>query len=150
MVEFTAYVYDHSGLKPDIMKKIEKENELNFGEDTVYIGDKGTFWSTGTAGSAHILPLEKHELFPKPAATLPRAHGGPIEDLFYCIKNGGTPASNFPNQSGPLTEFALLGHLAQYAGIGKKLEWDVEKLRCTNMPEINKHVRRVYRKGWEV
>jgi hypothetical protein len=49
-----------------------------------------------------------------------------------------------------LTSFALAGHLAQFAGVGKKLEWDVEKMKCTNLPEINRYVRRTYRSGWEV
>ena len=49
-----------------------------------------------------------------------------------------------------MTAFALTGHLAMFAGKGKKLQWDVEKMKVTNVPEINKYVRRTYRKGWEV
>jgi hypothetical protein len=49
-----------------------------------------------------------------------------------------------------LTAFVLSGQLAQIAGVGKKLEWDVEKMECTNMPEVNQHVGRTYRPGWEV
>ena len=30
------------------------------------------------------------------------------------------------------------------------IEWDVEKMQCTNLPEINQDIRREYRKGWEV
>lgn len=45
---------------------------------------------------------------------------------------------------------AMTGHLAQYAGIGGKIEWDVEKMECTNKPELNQFVRREYRSGWEV
>ncbi len=151
MPALKCYVYDHGGLRPDIVKQTEKECEIEFGESTLFLGDKGKFWTTGAAGSAHILPLDKHGEFPAPEKTMPRAKGnGPVEDLFACIKEGGTPCSNFITAAGPLTEFALLGHLAQYAGIGKKLEWDVARLKCTNMPEINEHVRRTYRKGWEV
>jgi predicted dehydrogenase len=145
------HVYDHSGLKPDIMKQTEKECEINFGECTLFKGDKGLLWTTGTAGQARLLPLDRHADYPAPAKTLPRAHGsGPIDDLFYCIKNGGTPASNFPGASGPLTEFALLGYLAQCAGVGKTLTWDVAKMKCTNEPSVNKYIRRTYRPGWQV
>lgn len=45
---------------------------------------------------------------------------------------------------------ALAGHLAQSAGIGGKIQWDVEKMQCTNRPEMNEFVRREYRPGWEV
>jgi len=129
------YVYDHEGLIPPVMKQAATENELRPSEATLFVGDNGMFWTTPYAGKAMILP---------------RAHGGPIQDLFYCIKNGGTPCSNFPDAASPLTEFALLGHLAQHAGVGKVVEWDVRRMRCTNMPELNVHLRRRARRGWEV
>ncbi len=44
----------------------------------------------------------------------------------------------------------LTGVLASRAGMGKKLEWDVEKLACVNVAEVNQWVKREYRKGWEV
>jgi len=144
------HVYDHAGLRPEIMKEAEQKYEIKFGECTLFVGDQGLFRTTGTAGSFEFLPQEKRKEFPAPEKTLPRAHGGPIEDLFYAIKNGTTPCSNFPDSSGPLTAFALAGHLAQFAGVGKKVEWDVEQMKCTNLPEINRYVRREYRKGWEV
>jgi len=150
MPPLKVHVYDHQGLKPQIMLDTEKECEVKFSECTLFIGDKGKFWTTGTAGQARILPLEKHAEYTPPAQTLPRAHGSPIEDLFWAIKNKGVPCSNIPGASGPLTEFALLGHLAQKAGVGQKVEWDVAAMKCTNIPELNEVVRRKYRKGWEV
>ena len=146
-----VHVYDHGDLKPEIMKETEKDRETKFGECTLFVGDKGLFRTTGTSGSGGVpAAKEKRNEVPAPDRTLPRAHGGPIEDLFYAIKNGATPCSNFPDAAGPLTAFALTGHLAQFAGVGKKVEWDVEKMKCTNLPEINRHVRRDYRNGWEV
>ena len=150
MSAFNAYVYDNAGLRSDVMKEAEKEFGIELGEDTLYVGDKGYFLTTSHSGEARILSPDREKEFPEPPQTLPRAHGGPIEDLFYCIRNGGTPASNFPDAATPLTSFVLAGHLAQYAGLGKTVEWDAEKMKCTNMPELNQHVRREYRKGWEV
>jgi hypothetical protein len=144
------HVYDHGDLKPEIMKEAEKKYETEFGECTLFVGEKGLYRTTGTAGSAGFLPEDKKEVFPAPPRTLPRAHGGPIEDLFYACKNGTAPCSNFPDSAGPLTAFALAGHLAQFAGVGRKIEWDVEKMQCTNRPELNRYVRREYRQGWEV
>ena len=48
-----------------------------------------------------------------------------------------------------LTEMILLGCLAVKAGLGQKVEWDGAKMQCTNLPELNRHLRRDYRKGWE-
>lgn len=60
------------------------------------------------------------------------------------------PCSNFADSAGPFTAFVLTGLLAEQAGVGKKPEWDVDKMPCTNMPKINDHVRCQYRQGWEV
>jgi hypothetical protein len=127
------------------MKEAEKEYNRKFGEFTLFVGDKGLIGS-----DSRILPEEKHKQTASPPKTLPRAHGGPIEDLFYAVKNGTTPCSNFTDSAGPLTAFALTGHLAMWAGVGKAVEWDVQKMQCTNLPEINQYVGRTYRKGWEV
>jgi predicted dehydrogenase len=140
-----VYAYDHEGLKPEIMKETEKKYDRKFGEFTLFVGDKGLIGSDG-----RIIPEEKHKEFASPPKTLPRAHGGPIEDLFWCIRNGGAPCSNFTDSAGPLTAFVLAGHLAQFAGVGKKVKWDVQKMQCTNMPGLNQFVRRTYRPGWEV
>ncbi len=140
------FVYDHEGLKPQVWKEAEEQEQRKFGEFTLFIGRKGMLGS-----DAKIIPGADHDRFPKPERTLPRAHGaGPIQDLYWCIRNGGTPASNFPQAAGPLTSIALTGHLAQFAGMGSQIEWDVEKMESTNHPEINQFVRRQYRAGWEV
>jgi Oxidoreductase family, NAD-binding Rossmann fold/Oxidoreductase family, C-terminal alpha/beta domain/TAT (twin-arginine translocation) pathway signal sequence len=140
------YVYDDHGLRPKVWKDAEEQEGRKFGEYTLFVGSKGMIGS-----DAKMIPQAEHDRFPKPERTLPRAHGaGPIQDLYWCIRNGGTPASNFPGAAAPLTSIALTGHLAQFAGIGSKVEWDMEKMQCTNLPEINRFVRREYRAGWEV
>jgi hypothetical protein len=140
-----VFVYDHGDLKPEVMKETEKQHNRQFGEFTLFVGDKGLIGS-----DARIIPEAKHNEFPAPPPTLPRAHGGPIEDLYHAVKNGTTPCSNFTDSAGPLTAFALSGHLTQFAGVGQRIEWDVEKMECTNRPEINRYVRREYRAGWEL
>jgi len=37
-----------------------------------------------------------------------------------------------------LTEFTLLGNLAQHAGVGNKIEWNGPKMKVTNLPELNR------------
>ena len=140
------YVYDHEALKPPIMLDTEKSENRKFGEFTLFVGSKGMIGSDGL-----LIPMSRHDELTKPTPTIPRAHGGgPIEDLYWCIRNNGTPASNFPDAASPLTIMALTAHLAQFAGKGSKIEWDMKKLRAANMPELNRYIRRKYRKGWEV
>jgi hypothetical protein len=145
-----VHAYDHGGLRPEIMKETEKKYNIKFGECTLFVGDKGMIRIEGTSSRWQFLPEEKREELPQPAKTLPRAHGGPVTDLLYCCKNGGTPCSSFAEAAAPLTSFAQTSHLAQFAGVGKKLEWDVVKMECTNLPEVNQYARRTYRPGWEV
>jgi predicted dehydrogenase len=141
-----CYVYDHQNLRPEVMKELENKYAIKWGEDTLFVGTKGYL-----NNHSRIIPESEHQKFPVPPKTLARAKaGGPIEDLYACIRTGGTPVSNFIDAAGPLTAMALTGHLAQYAGTGSKIEWDVENMQCTNRPEINKFVRREYRRGWEV
>ena len=66
------------------------------------------------------------------------------------MQNGGTPCSDFVTSAGPLASFALSGHLAMLAGVGKKVEWDVQTMHCANLPEANKFACREYRAGWEL
>jgi predicted dehydrogenase len=66
--------------------------------------------------------------------------------------------------AGPMTETVLMGNLAIRSYLlrkedskgqmdfyaRKKLLWDGENMRITNLEEANQFVRRTYRKGWEV
>ena len=66
--------------------------------------------------------------------------------------------------AGPMTETVLMGNLAirsfmlrRSSGNGKmeyygrkKLLWDGDNMKITNLEEANQFVTRVYRKGWEV
>jgi hypothetical protein len=64
-----------------------------------------------------------------------------------CRGNGKTSAAF--DYSGPLTESVLLGCLAtRFPEV--KLEWDHAKLNVTNCREANAHIRRPYRKAWEI
>ena len=49
----------------------------------------------------------------------------------------------------PLTETVLLGVVSLRAG-NRKLHWDAENLRVTNLPEANEYLRREPRRGWEL
>ncbi|MEI8376270.1 MAG: Gfo/Idh/MocA family oxidoreductase [Planctomycetota bacterium] len=145
-----VFTYDNAGQKPEIIKNLEKEAKRKFKDGTIYVGDKGMMYTDTYGGGIQLYPEARRQAFANPPKTLPRAHGGPIEDLFWAIKNDGTPASNFVDYSGRLTEFILTGQLAMLAGVGKKLDWDVAAMKCTNHDEINQFVRRKYRPGWEV
>ena len=150
MCPVRVHCYDHKGVMPEVMKDAERKYGVRFGEHTLFVGDKGMLTIGGTSGHWQFLPADRIKEIPEPPKTLPRAHGGPVQDLLYACKNGVQPCSDFPGSAAPLTAFALSSHLAMFAGVGKKLQWDVQKMQCTNMQEINRFAHREYRKGWEV
>jgi hypothetical protein len=147
MPAVTVNSYDNAW--PDFVKELEKKFGEKFGGGTLYVGEKGYLF-TGTYGdNPRLLPKEKHEAFPAPEKKIPRSRHGHKGDFLAACK-GGEPASSNFDYAGPFTEFVLTGVLASRAGVGKKLEWDVGELRCTNEKDVNRWVKREYRKGWEV
>jgi len=126
------------------------DEQLDGGDSgTLYVGDKGVIF-TGTYGDRmHIVPMEKMKETPKPPKTLPRPKNIFSDFIDECRAGTTATAVNF-DYGTRLTEFAILGNLAQHAGAGKKVEWDGPNMKVTNIPELNAWVKREYRKGWQV
>jgi predicted dehydrogenase len=143
--------YDHAELRPAVMRDLEEKHGLKPGEGSLFVGDKGFLYVKGNGSGGFVAIPEKLRIdageIPQ---SLPRAHGGPVSDLFHCLKHGGTPTSEIVSSAAPLTSFALTGHLAMFAGAGRPVEWDVAKRRSPNRPEVDRFAGREYRKGWEI
>jgi hypothetical protein len=70
------------------------------------------------------------------------------QDWLDAIKEGRQAGSNF-DYGGPLTEIALLGIIA-IKFLGRKLEWDAQKMRFTNCREANQFINPPHRAGWSL
>ncbi|WP_404420428.1 Gfo/Idh/MocA family protein [Nibricoccus sp. IMCC34717] len=97
-----------------------------------FVGPHGTVFIDDMRASTRprIFPeaREKEFLAAPPKPTLPRPKGLHIDGLFRAIQSGGEPPANF-GYSGPLTEVALLGNVAQRSG--KRIKWN----HNTNWPK---------------
>ena len=114
--------------------------------DLIMIGDKGKFVFNRGNTNFLVLPEGRLAEFADTPETLPRVKDEDVEWIAAC--QGGPPAlSNFAN-SGPLTEFVLLGNLA--IRLGRRIEWDGPNLKAPGTPEADALIRREYRKGWEL
>jgi len=124
------------------------DDELDRGDSgTLYVGEKGVIY-TGTYGDRmHIVPLEKMKETPVPPRTLPRPKNI-VTDFLEACRDGRTDTAVSFEYGTRLTEFAILGNLAQRAGEGKRVEWDGPKMKVKNLPELNAWVKRKYRRGW--
>jgi len=67
--------------------------------------------------------------------------------MFEAFKAGEESPGTFL-KARPVTETILLGAVALRAG--RKVIYDPEKIRITNMEEANQYLTREYRKGWEI
>jgi len=111
----------------------------------LYIGSKGAMYHTAHGGMPQLLPAQLHDAAATVEKTMARSPGHHTEWLLAC-KGQGTAMSNF-SYSGPLTETVLLGVLAQRSP-GRRLEWDANKMKVKNAPELNQYVHKEYRQGW--
>jgi hypothetical protein len=113
-------------------------------DGSLFIGDKGML-TTGTYGEeTRLIPTEKMADYHFPPEVLTRSPGH-YRDWIRACKGGDAACSNF-NVAAPFVEWMLLGAIAlRYDG---KLEWDAAKMRFSNNPEANKHLKPSFRKGW--
>ena len=112
------------------------------------VGSKGMMFSPDDYGSSQQwMTLEREKLeVKKPEPTLPRSPGHYKEFVIAC--KGGKPClANF-DYAAVLTEAILLGVVALRAG--KKIEYDAEQGKVTNVADANQFLAREYRKGWEL
>lgn len=139
--------------KPALVGELEKKYERKFDSNgSLYVGDKGIMYTGTYGGGVRIVPEEAHKAFKAPERTLARlpkgmGHHG---SFFNAVRTkGAEPASSNFEVAAKLTEMILLGCLAIKAGLGRKVEWDGEGMRCTNLADVNRFLKREYRKGWE-
>ena len=63
----------------------------------------------------------------------------------------GLAAESSPfSYASQLTETMLLGVVALRAGQGKKIYYDAENMKVTNVPEANQYLARQFRAGWAI
>ena len=111
----------------------------------LYVGSKGMMYHSSHGGMPQLLPGDLHQEAKKVPKTMDRSPGH-YEEWVAACKGGPRPVSNF-DYAGPITEVVLLGVLALRSP-GRRLEWDSEKLKVKNVPDLNQFVRTEYRKGW--
>jgi hypothetical protein len=110
---------------------------------SIFVGEKGVMLLPHVGGP-QLLPREKFAGHPRPK--LPP--GNHYQQWVNACLGGEKTSAGF-DFAGPLTEMVLLGVLAARLP-GQKLQWDAANLRFANSPQADQHVRRAYRKGWEV
>jgi hypothetical protein len=111
----------------------------------LYVGSRGKMFHGSHGGMPQLLSAELQKVAQAVPKTMTRSPGH-YEEFVRACRGGARPVANF-DYSGPLTETVLLGVLSLRAP-GTRLEWDSDKLRMKNAPELNRFLHTEYRKGW--
>jgi predicted dehydrogenase len=136
--------YD-GGLMPPKPEELGDE-ELDKGGGALLIGSKGKLLHETYGMNPRLLPKSLHDSFGKPAQKLPRIPNQHHElNWVDAAKGKQQPSCPFEYAS-KLTEVMLLGMVALRAG--KKISYDGENMRVTNVSAANDYLKREYRTGW--
>src|SRR5579862_1708598 len=136
--------YD-GGLKPAKPEELGDE-ELNGEGGALLIGSKGKLLHETYGLNPRLLPKSLHDSFGKPAQKLPRIPGQQHELNWVDAAKGKQEASCPFEYAARLTEVMLLGMVALRAG--KKINYDGDNMRVTNVSAANDYLKREYRTGW--
>ena len=138
------YWYD-GGKKPGMPAEAFDREKLFKG--VLFKGDKG--WLLADYSLRILMPKQNagdmtHYKSPKSNELIPASLGHHKEWIVAC-KTGKPTTCNF-DYSGALIENNMLA-MAAYR-VGKKLQYDAKNIKATNCPEVDKYLRKTYRKGW--
>ncbi|WP_353196205.1 Gfo/Idh/MocA family oxidoreductase [Parapedobacter defluvii] len=134
------------------------------GNGILLIGTKGKALADTYGRNARLLPVSRMEGLNVPVKyeRVPGEENGHYAQwVEACIAGYGKKAVSAPFEiSGPLTEALLMANLAirgadmridgKYPARNMKLLWDNKAMQVTNFEEVNRFVKREYRRGWEV
>jgi len=74
--------------------------------------------------------------------------GETFTDFLDACRTGSKETAASFEYGARLTEFTLLGNLAQHAGVGHKVQWNGAEMKASNLPELGRWVACPHRKGW--
>jgi predicted dehydrogenase len=134
--------YDGAARPPMAVQALIGSRKLS-GQGSLYVGGDGILYCPYIADPI-LLPAEKFRDYKLPR---PGAENHYLQ-FVEAVRGNGRTSTPF-DYSGNLTEAVLLGCLATRF-TKNTLEWDSAKVHITNNKGANEHVRRRYRKRWEV
>jgi hypothetical protein len=114
----------------------------SFKDGILFVGSEGMLLASHRQ---HVLlPEDRFRDYKRPGPTIANSPGHWAEWV-RAAKTGAPSGSNF-EYAGWLTEANHLGNVAYR--VGRKIEWDPEKLCAPNATEAQPLIRREYSKGW--
>jgi len=140
--------YD-GGLYPPRPDLLPDDVTLKSEGGVIFIGEKGILMNDTYGANPRLFPAslsEEAALVPK---SIPRIEWSHAVNWAKAAK-GQAKSSSPIEYAAQLTETMLLGIVALRTGQGRKILYDGENMRVTNIPEANQYLTRDYRAGWNI
>ncbi|GAC1671467.1 MAG: Gfo/Idh/MocA family oxidoreductase [Steroidobacteraceae bacterium] len=137
------------GIYPPRPGVLPDDVELASEGGVIFIGEKGILLHGTYGANPRLYPralTEAAEAVPK---SIPRIAWSHELNWIKAIR-GEAKASSPIEYASRLTETMLLGLAALRAGAGKKILYDGERGRITNITDANQYLTREYRAGWAI
>jgi predicted dehydrogenase len=141
--------WSDGGLYPPRPDALPDEVELASEGGVIFIGEKGILLHNTYGANPRLYPqalMEAAAAVPKSTPRITTSH----ELNWIRAIRGDAKASSPIEYAAQLTETMLLGIAALRAGQGKKIVYDGESGRITNIADANRYLTRDYRAGWAI
>jgi predicted dehydrogenase len=149
--------WNDGGLMPPRPDLLPEEVPLDRGGGVIFIGGKGILMHGTYGANPKIYPAPLMEVAEKVPKTFPRigAHDDPSRPAKHRMNwvnaiKGKEKATCPLEYAGRLTETMLLGVVALQVGQGRRIYFDGDSGRITNLADANQYLQREYRKGWSL
>jgi hypothetical protein len=115
----------------------------------MFVGSKGKILAGFQIEDPHLIPqgrTQRDMVAPVHVAGKRGAVASSMRQWVAAVRGGPQPPSSFLN-AGPISEAVNLYAVALRTG--KKLVYDGQSQKITNVAEANQYLSREYRKGWD-
>ena len=146
-----ALIWYEGGMRPPTPPELEMDNTELPAEGMMFVGHKGKILAGFLVENPRLIPERRMHGHPVPEAPAwGRSEPGEVapsmRQWISATRGGQQSPGSFLN-AGPISEAVNLYAIALRTG--RKLLYDGENRKITNVPEANKYLSREYRKGWE-
>jgi predicted dehydrogenase len=132
--------------RPDVLPD---DVELKSEGGVIFIGEKGILLHDTYGANPRLYPQALAEAAAATPKSMPRIAWSHELNWAKAIR-GEAKASSPIEYAAQLTETMLLGGVALRTGQGKKILYDGERGRITNIADANQYLTRDYRAGWAI
>ncbi len=143
---FDLFWYD-GGMKPHTPEELEIDGKDLPAEGMMFVGDQGKILAGFRCEKPSLIPDSKMKSYLQGKEVVPEVNDRSDDTWIDAFRNKTQSPGSFLN-AGPISETINLGAIALRTR--KKVLYDADAMKITNVPDANKYLTREYRSGWEL